>query len=188
MATDADVCEQQIQHLKAQIQYKLFQYPKAMATYESVLKTDLSSEDIIDILTNYLACQSSVDAVDLEKLENTLDNFKADKSYEYFFNLSQVYLKEKSLEKAHEALMQAHKLAKAEDGFDGSEEEARFKIQEMHFLNQLYSITSNIGYAAERTSAKAEPSCWFNFSKKIKNQILVEMNVTALNEVYSLNS
>ena len=106
-----------------------------MATYDTVLKTDLSPEDIIDILTNYLACQGSVDDVDLEKLENTLANFKVDKSYEYFFNLSQVYLKEKNLAKAHEALMQAHKLAKAEDGFDGSEEEARFKIQEMHFIN-----------------------------------------------------
>ena len=93
-----------------------------------MLKSDLSEEDMMDILTNYLACQSSIDHDDLEKLENMLNNFKAEKSYEYFFNLSQVYLKEKDLEKAHEILMQAYKLAKTDEQFEGTEEEARFKI------------------------------------------------------------
>lgn len=60
----------------------------------------------------------------------------------------------------------------------------------MHLLNQLYVLSSDISYAADKKDGRRneEATCWFDFSKKIKNQILVEMNVTALSEVYSLNS
>ena len=52
----------------------------------------------------------------------------------------------------------------------------------MHCLNELYSQYSNVEY---RTSE--DGTTWFDFSKTIKNNILVELNINALNEIYNLN-
>ena len=52
----------------------------------------------------------------------------------------------------------------------------------MHCLNELYSQYQNIEY---RTSENG--TTWFDFSKTIKNNILVELNINALNEIYHLD-
>lgn len=52
----------------------------------------------------------------------------------------------------------------------------------MHFLNQLYNQFSQIEYST------ANQNTWFDFSKTIRNNILVEMNINALSEVYNLNT
>lgn len=52
----------------------------------------------------------------------------------------------------------------------------------MHFLSNLVSQYSNISYQTE------QDSCWFEFSKTIKNNILIELNISALSEVYDLNT
>lgn len=52
----------------------------------------------------------------------------------------------------------------------------------MHFLNQLYNQFSQIEYST------ANKNTWFDFSKTIRNNILVEMNINALSEVYNLNT
>jgi tetratricopeptide (TPR) repeat protein len=50
--------------LLAQVYYKLSEYPKAIKCYEQVLELNanseeaLDSDEIADIITNYLACQS----------------------------------------------------------------------------------------------------------------------------------
>jgi hypothetical protein len=58
----------------------------------------------------------------------------------------------------------------------------RFKVQEMHFLNDLYNHYSAIDYISDKDST------WFDFSKTIRNNILVEMNINALTDVYDLNT
>ena len=55
-------------------------------------------------------------------------------------------------------------------------------MQEMHFLNELSNHFSMIEYTAENDTT------WFDFSKTIRNNILVELNISALSEVYSLNT
>ena len=52
----------------------------------------------------------------------------------------------------------------------------------MHFLNELYNQFSAIDYNAQHNST------WFEFSKTIRNNILVELNINALSEVYELNT
>lgn len=52
----------------------------------------------------------------------------------------------------------------------------------MHFLNELYNQYSAIDYANHNNAT------WFEFSKTIRNNILVELNINALSEVYDLNT
>ena len=51
-------------------------------------------EDASDIVVNYLACQSSVAGESTKDVEKSLPELSFEKSYEYHFNLSQVYLKD----------------------------------------------------------------------------------------------
>jgi hypothetical protein len=51
----------------------------------------------------------------------------------------------------------------------------------MHLLNQMYHQYSNIEYKTENNAT------WFDFSKTIRNNILVELNINSLSEVYDLN-
>ena len=54
----------------------------------------------------------------------------------------------------------------------------------MHFLNELYNQFQNISYRSDL----AQGETWFEFSKAIKNNILIELNINALGEVYDLNT
>ena len=79
-------------------------------------------------------------------------------------------------------MKQAHDKAGAEGSL--GEEQTRFKVQEMHFLNELYNQFQNITYKSDLGAGET----WFEFSKAIKNNILVELNISALGEVYDLDS
>lgn len=53
----------------------------------------------------------------------------------------------------------------------------------MHLLNQMRQVYSDVKYKVK----DVEQNCWFEFPKNIKNNILIEMNINALNEIYPLN-
>ena len=78
-----------------------------------------------------------------------------------------------------DTLRKAYSLASA-DGLD-ADEESRFKVQEMFILCSLYKRGTDVAYDAGKEGT------WLQFDKKIKNQILVEMNISALDELYRLN-
>jgi hypothetical protein len=103
-----------------------------------------------------------------------------DKTYEFFFNLSQIYLKEGQTSEAFSTLSKAQKLAEKDGSY--KDDQVRFKVQEMHFLNELYNQFSQIEYSANNQKT------WFEFSKTIRNNILIELNINALGEVYNLNT
>ena len=54
----------------------------------------------------------------------------------------------------------------------------------MHALNKLVHQYSAISY---KTDAEKN-QCWFEFSKTIRNNILIELNINALSEIYDLNT
>lgn len=78
-----------------------------------------------------------------------------------------------------DTLRKAYSLASA-DGLD-ADEETRFKVQEMFILCSLFKRGTDVAYDAGKEGT------WLQFDKKIKNQILVEMNISALDELYRLN-
>lgn len=65
-----------------------------------------------------------------------------------------------------------------------TDENVKFKVQEMHFLNELYKYYNNIEYMTEAQSQ----TTWFEFSKSIKNNILIELNINSLIDVFQLNT
>ena len=141
-------------------------------------------DDIIDIVTNYMACQSSLAKVDWNEVELFLKKYCGDipddkKHYEYFFNLSQINLNAHDVKEAVQNLKIAFEKAKTDESY--KDDIARFKVQEMHLINQLFNQFSQIQYSAP------EEGAWFEFPKTIKNNILVELNINALSEVYDLN-
>lgn len=172
------------QFLFAGINYKLSEYQKSVQAYQSVLQDhrgDLEAEDVSDILVNYLACQSSQATTSLEEVNKLVSDYQgAAETYEYLFNLSQIYLKLGENETAYKFLKEAHDKAVQEDSF--KDEQVRFKVQEMHFLNEIHAHYSSIHYSTEQNQT------WFEFSKTIRNNILVELNISALSDVYALNS
>ena len=133
------------QHLLSQVNYKLSEYKKAMATYVNILAESqrgdgerLEADEVSDIIVNYLACQSSTSGECLAEIQKVIGNNKGfDETYEYYFNLSQVYLKEGHVQKSVELLEQAYEKAIKDDAF--RDDQVRFKVQEMHFLNEMYS-------------------------------------------------
>jgi hypothetical protein len=66
----------------------------------------------------------------------------------------------------------------------------------MNFLGQLINMYSAIEYSANRGIIKNDKNkmvnqlgtTWFDLSKSIKNNILVEMNINALNDIFELDS
>tara|TARA_B110000285_G_C15102222_1_gene605677 strand:+ start:648 stop:968 length:321 start_codon:yes stop_codon:yes gene_type:complete len=82
-------------------------------------------------------------------------------------------------DEAIKSLHEAHQHAVKENQIQ--DDQIRFKVQEMHLLNQIYHQYSNIQYKTENNST------WFDFSKTIRNNILVELNINSLSEVYDLN-
>jgi tetratricopeptide (TPR) repeat protein len=176
------------QHLLSQVNYKLSEYNKAMETYVNILAESqrgegekLEADEVSDIIVNYLACQSCTSDECLAQIQKVIDQNKGfDETYEYFFNLSQVYLKEGHIQQSIDLLEQAYEKAVKDDAF--RDDQVRFKVQEMHFLNELYSQFSSIEYASKHNQT------WFDFSKSIRNNILVELNINALSDIFSLNT
>lgn len=105
-----------------------------------------------------------------------------EQTYEYFFNLSQVYLKDQCTDLALKTLKDSFEKSKVDDSF--ADDQIRFKVQEMHALNKLVHQYSAISY---KTDAEKN-QCWFDFSKTIRNNILIELNINALSEIYDLNT
>ena len=114
----------------SQINYKLCEYEKAMKTYLNILidnKSEIESEDVSDIIVNYLACQSSIGTGSNEEIEQTLKPFEGfEMTYEYYFNLSQVYLKDGLNEESYKCLRDAYEKAVKDDQF--KDDMIRFKV------------------------------------------------------------
>jgi hypothetical protein len=78
------------------------------------------------------------------------------------------------------SLKVAYEKAKAEQSYE--DDQTRFKVFEMHLLSQLQHQFGAIQYAS------GAGSVWFDFPKAIRNNILVELNINALGEIFSLDS
>ena len=83
-------------------------------------------------------------------------------------------------EKAMSYLREAYTKSQQDESY--KEDQIRFKVQEMHFLNQFYKEFSHIEYKS------GDKGTWLDFSRSIRNNILVELNINALSEIYELNS
>lgn len=84
-------------HLMSQINYKLSEYSKCVKAYQDILEGSNDQDEVADILTNYLACQSNnleAKSQDIEKFIQRYGEGNFEKTYEFYFNLSQVYLKD----------------------------------------------------------------------------------------------
>lgn len=101
LQTLKDDTSYQYQHLLAQINYKLGKYDQSVSIYEGILNSNtqgiegeepLDQDEITDITTNYLACQSSVQKSSQQDVKKFLQQYCSDsgfeQTYEYFFNLS----------------------------------------------------------------------------------------------------
>ena len=145
---------------------------------------ELDDDEITDIVTNYLACSTNEEQASTDKVNAIISKYcgsnESDKTYEFFFNLSQVYLKDNLTEKAIDGLRQAFNKSKQSNSY--KDDEIRFKVQEMHLLNDLYNQYAQIDYKTK------DKQTWFEFAKTIRNNILVELNINALSEVYQLNT
>ena len=76
----------------------------------------LDSDEIQDVIVNCLACICSSDSITIEHTQQLLKKFEGlEKSYEFYFNLSQVYLKNDKSDLAIKFLREAHDLAVKED-------------------------------------------------------------------------
>jgi translation initiation factor 2B subunit (eIF-2B alpha/beta/delta family) len=91
----------------SQIKYKLSDYQASMKNYVEILQQDkdggdqigeenLEGNEIMDIITNYLACESAIGKSSVQEIQNLVDTYcsrdDVEKTYEFFFNLSQVHL------------------------------------------------------------------------------------------------
>lgn len=76
----------------------------------------LDKDEVPDVIVNCLACISSSDKLSIEQTEHLLKKFEGlEKSYEFYFNLSQVYLKNDQSDLAIKFLRDAHDKAVKED-------------------------------------------------------------------------
>ena len=91
MLSKLDQNENNVQHLKAQVQYKLTEYTKAAKIYQKLLDT-ATDDEITDSMTNYLACQASGADESLKVIEDLINKMpnESEKTYELYFNLSQI--------------------------------------------------------------------------------------------------
>lgn len=116
----------------------------------------LDKDEVIDVVTNFIACQSSVPSITTTKVEKIIEQYCSDpdiqneKHYEFYFNLSQIYLKDDDPEQALHYLREAFKKGMSDNSI--TDENVKFKVQEMHFLNELYKYYNNIEYMTEGQS------------------------------------
>lgn len=91
-------------------------------------------------------------------------------------------MKDDEPEQALHYLREAFKKAQADS--TNLEDHVKFKVQEMHFLNELYKYFNSIEYETN----KGSQTTWFEFSKSIKNNILIELNINSLIDIFELNT
>ena len=94
----------------SQITYKLFDYGASSDSYAKILQNNfanqenmndedeeaaaLDKDEVIDVVTNFMACQSSVPTTTTTKVEKIIQQYCSDpdiekeKHYEFYFNLS----------------------------------------------------------------------------------------------------
>lgn len=76
----------------------------------------LDQDEITDITTNFLACQSSMQTSSQKDVHDFMQKYCNDeafeKTYEYYFNLSQVYLKDQCTEQGLKTLKDAFEKSK----------------------------------------------------------------------------
>ena len=96
--------------------------------------------------------------------------------------MSQIYLKDDDPEQALHFLREAFKKGMSDNSI--TDDNVKFKVQEMHFLNELYKYYNNIEYMTEGMNQ----TTWFDFSKSIKNNILIELNINSLIDMFQLNT
>jgi hypothetical protein len=106
-------------------------------------------EDLTDILTNLLACASNQDAKSIQAVDRLVESTqgKLDRTYEFYFNLSQVQMKQQLHGLAFKSLLQSFEQARQDEHH--TDDAVRFKIQELHALNtfckQFSAIDYNVG-------------------------------------------
>ena len=77
----------------------------------------LDNDEVIDIVTNYLACKSSVSNETKNQVEKLIQEYcsspeiENEKHYEFYFNLSQIYMKDDDPEQSLFYLREAFKKA-----------------------------------------------------------------------------
>lgn len=140
-ADESDKAELRFQFLSASINYKLYEYSKTANVYKNILQRndqDIDTQDKSDIIVNLLACENCQSGSNLDSILKLIEQQQGyDKTYEYYFNLSQIYLKEGRSQEAFASLSEAQKLALKDDAL--KDDQVRFKVQEMHFLNELFA-------------------------------------------------
>ena len=156
-------------------QYKLTEYKSCIGIYQDLLKDGASEDELADIMTNLLACAANQpDAiVPISRLQ---EGFSFQKTYEYFFNLSQVLMKEERYQEALSALLKSFGMAR-EDGADHTDL-SRFKVQEIHTLNSFQQEFNQVEYGANAR---------FALPKTLRHENLVEINLSAFQETYEID-
>ncbi|CDW76997.1 signal recognition particle 72 kda protein [Stylonychia lemnae] len=170
----ADKESSHVKHLISQVQYKLNDYKTTVNLYTDLIKS-ASEDEVQDILTNLLACASNSDEL-ISPVERLVESFQFEKTYEFFFNLCQVQMKQQLYQEALKMFIKSYQMAKD----DGSEQSdlTRFKVQEIHTLNSLYQDLNQIEYGEISK---------FVLPKTLKNENLVEININAFQETYDFN-
>ena len=106
-----------------------------MGIYQDLLKSTPSDDEVADILTNLLAIAANAEDL-IMPVERLIEGFNFQRTYEYFFNYSQVQMKQELYQDAFHSFIKSFNMAK-EDGTEQSDL-PRFKIQEIHTLNSFY--------------------------------------------------
>lgn len=70
-----------------------------------------SDDEVSDIITNLLACAANQED-SIQSIEGLAQGVQFDKTYEYFFNLSQVRMKQQLHQEALKVLITSHQMAK----------------------------------------------------------------------------
>ena len=122
-----------------------------------------------------LACSSNYPE-SIPSVTSLVEGTTFEKTYEYFFNLGQVQMKQQLLQEAMQSLLTSFKQAK-EDGSEQSEL-SRFKVQELHLLTSFCNELNLIEYGGHMK---------VHLQKSIIHENLVELNMNAFVETYEIN-
>ena len=110
-----------------------------MKLYHDLFATTDDQDELADILTNMLACASNQDDAAIFQVQKLVDKTSGEieRTYEFFFNLCQVQMKQQLQEEAFRSLVHSYSLARQEDESNLHGDTTRFKIQELHALNSF---------------------------------------------------
>lgn len=126
-----------------------------------------------------LACASNQESDVAEtviKLAEKAKQAETENTYEFFFNLSQVQMKQQLHQEAFKSLLESYELSRQEGEHQHEADQARFKIQELHALNTFSGQFSLIEYNLGGPSSGPR----FNLPRSLKHENLVEVNMSAL--------